>query len=192
MFFMRYVQSFLIVVLAYVLAHGLTALLVTPLQSRLIPEITPFASLVYLPHGVRVLSAWLLGRFAFFPLLFGALLSEVLFTPAGISNALSPVILISVAVGASSAVLAFEIMKLLGHDFLANRTRRVHWKELFIVGALASIINSLGQSLTFSGVIVPDQSLAVLLSYAIGDLIGLIVTTLALMLIFRWLRLRAK
>ncbi|WP_102108768.1 hypothetical protein [Oceaniglobus roseus] len=180
------------VVLAYVLAHGLTALLVTPLQSRLIPEITPFASLVYLPHGVRVLSAWLLGRFAFFPLFAGAVLSEALFTPAGTIHALSPVILISVAVGASSAVLAFGIVKLLGHDFLASRTRRVRWNKLLIVGVLASFINSLGQSFTFSGVIVPDQSLAVLVTYAIGDLIGLIVTTLALMLIFRWMRLRAK
>ena len=45
---------------AYILAHGLTALVVTPMQARLLPDVTMFASLVYLPHGVRVLSAWLM------------------------------------------------------------------------------------------------------------------------------------
>lgn len=72
---MTVLQNFSVVILAYVLAHGLTALLITPMQSRLMPELTIFASLAYLPHGVRVLSTWLLGKRAFLPLFLGAFLS---------------------------------------------------------------------------------------------------------------------
>lgn len=177
------------VAVAYILAHGLTAWLITPIQSRLLPDVTAFASLVYLPHGVRVLSTWLLGRSAVLPLCLGAFLSEVLFTPAEISSATDPTILLSIVVGASSALLAFEGMKFLGFNLYAGQALRIHWKWLLVVGALASIINSIGQAIVFFGDILPGQSLAILATYAAGDLIGLVVTTLALMLVFRWMRL---
>ena len=165
-------------------------MLITPLQSRFIPEITAFASLVYLPHGVRVLSTWLAGRMAFLPLFFGAFLAELLFTPADVSRVTDPVILVSLVVGASSAVLAFELLRLLGYNLYAGRKLRIHWKWLLLVGMLASVINSIGQSLVFAGLILPERVFAVVMTYAIGDLIGLIVTTFVLMFFFRWIRLR--
>ena len=186
---MTVLQNFSVVILAYVLAHGLTALLITPMQSRLMPELTIFASLAYLPHGVRVLSTWLLGKRAFLPLFLGAFLSEALFTPAEISTPTQPLILLSIAVGAASAPLAFEAMALAGRRVYAGQRAQIHWKWLLLAGALASVINSAGQSLVFSGHILPDDSVAVVAIYAVGDLIGLIATTLALMLVFRWIRL---
>nr|WP_273545098.1 hypothetical protein [Heliomarina baculiformis] len=168
----------------------MTAMLITPLQSRFIPEITAFASLVYLPHGVRVLSTWLAGRMAFLPLFFGAFLAELLFTPADVSRVTDPVILVSLVVGASSAVLAFELLRLLGYNLYDGRKLRIHWKWLLLVGMLASVINSIGQSLVFAGLILPERVFAVVMTYAIGDLIGLIVTTFVLMFFFRWIRLR--
>ncbi len=185
---MSLVVNIAVVALAYILAHGLTAHLVTPLQSRLLPDVTAFASLVYLPHGVRVLSTWLIGRIAFFPLCLGAFLSEALFTPAEVSVATDPVILVSIMVGAASALLAFEAMRVAGRRLYATEHRCLHWKWLLLVGALASVINSLGQSLVFSGEVLPDHSVAVLAAYAVGDLFGLVVTTLVLMLVFRWIR----
>jgi len=185
----KWLPEFGVVVVSYVLAHGLTALLITPLQARLLPDVTAFASLVYLPHGVRVLSTWLLGRLAVIPLCLGAFLSELIFTPAEISRATDPTILLSILVGASSALLAFEAMRLFGHNLYADEQRRVHWTWLLLVGVLASLINSVGQAIVFSGDILPGHSFAVLATYAAGDLIGLVVTTLALMLVFRWMRL---
>lgn len=177
---------------AYILAHGLTALVVTPMQARLLPDVTMFASLVYLPHGVRVLSAWLMGRLAVLPLCLGAFLSEVIFTPAEISSPTDPTILLSILIGACSALLAFELLRLLGRNIYAGQKFRIHWKWLFLAGILASIINSIGQAFVFAGEILPGHSFAVLATYAIGDLIGLIVTTLVLMLIFRWMRLSSN
>ncbi|WP_417720058.1 hypothetical protein [Salipiger sp.] len=177
-----------VVVVAYILAHGLTALLVTPIQSRFLPEITAFASLVYLPHGVRVLTTWLLGRVAVVPIYLGAFLSEAIFTPGGFGTATQPVILVSILVGASSSLVAFEGMKLAGVNLYAGQSRRIHWSWLLFVGVLASLINSVGQVIVFSAAVHPEHYLAVLSICAVGDLIGLVITTLILMLLFRWMR----
>ncbi|MGR3364534.1 MAG: hypothetical protein ACU0CY_10170 [Maritimibacter harenae] len=189
---MTYLKSALFVVIAYVLAHGLTAFLITPVQSRILPDITAFASLVYLPHGVRVLATWLMGWSAVPALFVGGFLSEVLFTPDGITNVQSPVMLASIIVGAISAVLAFEVMRFLGHTLYAGQTLRIHWKWLLLVGVIASILNSIGQSIVFSAEILTGHALAVLAAYAVGDLVGLSVTTLILMLVFRWMRLSGR
>ncbi|MHC9235770.1 hypothetical protein ACX9MO_08985 [Pseudooceanicola sp. 502str34] len=187
---MKLLQNFVVVIGAYILAHGLTDFLITPLQMRLLPDVTAFASLVYLPHGVRVLTTWLMGRIAFLPLAVGAFFSEVLFTPVEISSATDPVILTSIAVGAASSIAAFEVLRLLGLSLYAGQARRVNWRWLLLVGAMASVINSVGQAVVFSGVILSETFALVMLTYALGDLIGLSVTALVLMLIFRWMRLR--
>ncbi|WP_109464918.1 hypothetical protein [Albibacillus kandeliae] len=181
-------QSFFIIFFVYVLCHGVTALLVTPVQQMFLSEVTAFASLVYLPHGVRVLSTWLVGWRALFPLAAGAMISELAFTSADLREVMQPVILLSIAVGAVSAWLAFLLIDLFRRGGV-NADQRINWKWLIVVGAIASVINSVGQSLVFSGLILPDHLLAVLVTYAIGDLIGLVVCMVAAMLIFRWVRL---
>ncbi len=185
-------KSFLIVIAVYVLCHGVTALLVTPIQNMIASDITVFASLVYLPHGVRVLATWLLGWKAFFPLCVGAFLSELLFTPDQFFSLTEPVLFSSIAVGAISAYVGFVIVKLIGRDQYAGPDRIMDWKWLLVVGAIASVFNSVGQIIVFSGLIVPDDLLAVLATYAIGDLVGLFVSMLVLMMVFRWLRLSAE
>lgn len=172
--------------------HGLTTLLVTPPQSRLLPDVTAFVSLVYLPHGMRVVSTWLMGRLAILLLCLSAFLAEVIFTPVEIRSAAALTIRVSILVVASLALPAFEVVKLLGLNFNAVQTCRIQLKWLLIAGILASIINSVGQAIVFSGDILGGRSLAVLANYVLGDLIGLIVTILACILIFRWMRLFPK
>ncbi len=182
-------KNFLIVVAVYVLCHGVTALVVTPAQKLFLSDITVFASLIYLPHGVRVLATWLSGWRAVIPLFAGGLLSEVMFTPALVFDFLEPVILWSISVGAMSAYVSFVLIKFLGRDLFADRERVMDWKWLLIAGAVASFVNSVGQVIVFSGLIVPDDLFAVLVTYAIGDLVGLYVSMLVLMMVFRWMRL---
>jgi hypothetical protein len=182
-------QSFLIIVAAYVLCHGITTFVVKPVQELFIPHVTIFASLIYLPHGVRVLATWMMGWRAIIPLLIGAYLSNLLFTPAEVRAATDPVILQSIMVGALSAYAAFGLMKIFGRDIAANGGRSMDWKWLLIVGAMASVLNSVGQSIVFSGMIFPDQAFVALVIFAFGDLAGLAVNMLVLLLIFRWIRL---
>lgn len=176
----------------YVVCHGLTAWVVTPVQQRFLPELTVFASLVYLPHGVRVLSVWLFGWKAVLPLAFGAFLSELIFTETSVRQLMQPVLLESIAVGALSALAAFGAFRLLGQRLFAGRARQMAWKWLLAVGAVASVFNSIGQSVVFSGLIFPGDQLPVMAVYAAGDLIGLAVCMVALMLIFRWMRLAGQ
>ena len=63
------------------------------------------------------------------------------------------------------------------------------WKVLLAIGALASVLNSVAQSVVFSGFILPESYLTVAAVYALGDVAGLFACLFALMLTFRWIRL---
>ncbi len=177
-----------IIVTAYMLCHGLAAWGVAPLQEQILGEVTMFASLVYLPHGVRVLSVWLCGRHAVLPLMIGALLSELVFTEAAVQEITSSGLWLSIPIGALSAYVAFEILRRFGQSAYVGNSERMNWRRLIVVGGLASAFNSIGQTLAFSGVISPGLQLSAVITYAVGDMVGLVVTMLALMILFRTLR----
>ena len=92
-------------------------MVVTPIQSVFLPEMTVFASLIYLPHGVRVLATWAYGWKAIPALIVGASLSVLLFSPSEDLNFLEPALIESLLVGAASAYIAFELLRLAGFDF---------------------------------------------------------------------------
>ncbi len=177
------------IVAAYVLSHGLTAWLVTPLQERLLPELTVFASLIYLPHGVRVLTAWLCGWRAALPLFMGAVAAELLFTPLETRELLRPVIVQSLLVGAFCAPVALAVLRGLSAGGRATPSLTASWRWLLGAGVLASVLNSVGQTFVFSGYMTSAELSEVVVLYALGDVIGLVVSTLVLMSIFRWMRL---
>lgn len=52
---------FIIITVIYLISFGLTIYWLLPVQEMFAPEMAAFASLLFLQHGVRVLSAWLLG-----------------------------------------------------------------------------------------------------------------------------------
>lgn len=163
-------------------------MLVTPLQSLVLPEITVFASLIYLPHGVRVLATWAYGWKAVPALLVGVSISAWLFSPSEDLNFLEPALIGGILVGATSAFIAFEVARLAGSNFYFGGSRKLHWKGMIAVGALSSVTNSLGQTLVHSGLIDLEMVTGVWAIYAAGDLIGLIVCMVVLMFLFRWSR----
>ena len=181
-------MSFFIIIAAYVLCHGLTALVVTPVQSIVLPEITVFASLVYLPHGVRVLATWILGWKAVPALVAGVSISAWIWSPSEDLNFLEPALAGGILVGSASAFVAFEIARLVGINVYLGGSRRLKWKGLIAVGALSSVVNSFGQTLVYSGIIDLEKVIGVWAVYAIGDLVGLIVCMVVLMFVFRWSR----
>ncbi|MHC0052778.1 hypothetical protein [Actibacterium sp. D379-3] len=184
--------NFLFIVAAYVLCHGMAAFVITPVQSLVLADITVFASLIYLPHGVRVLATWFWGWKAVLPLCVGAFVSELLFTPAPVREAMQSVLFQSILVGAMSAFAAFELFRLLGASLYAGHSRSIDWKRMLLVGALASLVNSTGQSIVFNGLILPQDGVYVFITYAVGDLAGLFVAMVALMMAFRWIRLSGQ
>lgn len=177
-----------VVAAAYVLCFALTAFLVTPLQRMILPEVTAFASLCFFPHGVRVLATWAFGWRAIPGLFMGAVVSLVLLTPTDYADLLRPAVLESILLGSVVAYAIFEGARLFGYDFYWSPSNKLGWKSLVIIGAAASVANSVGNTLIYSGLIGINQPMGVLFIHAAGDLIGLIACMLALMLGFRWVR----
>lgn len=182
-------MQFFIVTAAYVFCYALTVFIVTPLQSMVLPDVTAFASLVFFPHGVRVLATWAFGWRAIPGLLVGAVICTLLLTPADYAELLRPAVLEAIFLGSVVAFGAFEVARLAGYDFYWRPANRLNWKGLIVIGAVASIANSVGSTLIYAGLIGVNQLDDVLLIYAAGDLIGLIACMLLLMLGFRWARL---
>lgn len=185
-------RTWAVIIVAYVASHAAVALLITPVQGRLMEDVTRFASLVYLPHGVRVLSTWLVGWRAVPPLIVGQLVASYLFDPDTVSDPMLASLLPSVLVGGLAALIAFEIVRRLGQVSYAQGPGRMDWRNLILVGAVASILNSAGQSVVYGGQIGPESALLVCAVYMVGDTIGLIVTMIMLMFAFRWARLSRR
>ena len=179
-------MTFFIVAVVYTICHGTTAWVVFPLQNIMFPDITVYASLIYFPHGIRVLATWLLGWRAIPPLTLGAVVSAWLFNTPENWLLLEPAALLAALVGASSAYIVLELARVFGYDFYFDHSRRFQWRGLIAVGTLASVLNSIGTTLIFSLVLAIENTFGVLVTYLIGDLFGLILCMIALMFIFRW------
>lgn len=180
-------MGFLVIVVAYIIAHGVTAWVVTPVQSIFLPEYTVFASLIYLPHGVRVLATWAFGWKVIPALIIGVCMSAWLFSPTHDLDLLKPALIMGILVGALSAFLAFELVRRVGYDCYFGRSVNLNWKAMIFIGAISSIINSVGQTFVYSGLLGLDKLPVSLVIYAVGDLVGLTVCMVVLMFCFRWI-----
>jgi hypothetical protein len=171
----------LIVSAAYGVAFLATDRIVTPVQIRFLPEITQHASLIFLPHGVRVLTAWLYG-WKSLPLLVPASLATALAYHGieGVNGALAMTTILCAGV----AALAFSLVARFGHDLRWRASGTIRWNQVLAVGVVASVFNS-----TFTAAL-NGTSLPTALVMFIGDVIGLGVCLVILMFTFRTARLR--
>ena len=171
--------------LVYFFTFILWRFFILPLEISFTSENAIFASFFFLPHAVRVLSAWLLGP--------KSLLAMI---PAGVAVALigdaTPqqgyelFLHVALAVfAASSAVLAFEAMRFCKIDVYPKDTGLISWRTVLFGGVLASIINSLGSSWLKSGFFEPSELMEVIFRFILGDTLGLLFGMLIIMLMSR-------
>lgn len=185
----KFTQHWLgITTLAYLVTFVIWRYLILPFEISLTNENAIFASFLFLPHAVRVLSAWLLGP-----------KSLIAMIPAGIAVSLiggsSPpqgyellLELILATFAASSAVMAFEFMRLCKIDAYPKDEGIVSWRTVLFGGVLASIINSLGSTWLKSGYFDAALILEVITRFILGDVMGLIVGLLTIMSVARYMR----
>ena len=185
----KFTQHWLgITTLAYLVTFVIWRYLILPFEISLTNENAIFASFLFLPHAVRVLSAWLLGP-----------KSLIAMIPAGIAVSLiggaSPPqgyeLLLEVMLAtfaASSAVMAFEFMRLCKIDVYPKDEGIVSWRTVLFGGVLASIINSLGSTWLKSGYFDAALILEVITRFILGDVMGLIVGMLTIMSVVRYMR----
>lgn len=164
--------------LAYVLAFFTTFEVLMPVQALFFPDFENRASLLFLPHGVRVLAAWLLGWRSVVALLPGVF--AVFLYIAGWGT-FEPSRIAAIVIAITVPAATFHLLRLLGWD-LSPAKRRPCWPCIMIVGLVISLVASTLTNYAFGSP--PEEYIA----YLIGDVFGLFFLMLILMLIFRQLR----
>lgn len=179
-------RIFFTVFLSYCFCFFLVTLIITPVQTVLNLPQTAYASLVFLPHGIRVLSIWLFQARAVIPLFLAHLFIYMLFWRFGEPTLAN---LGLVLVGTFCAPIAFVLVRATGIDISTKNVNVVHWRSILLIGFLASIINSIGNSLLLSPTIDPSLHLTTVTTYLIGDTIGVFIVIITLLFSLRFLRL---
>ena len=163
--------ALVVVFIALLLAHAVQLWLIMPLESWLFPHAwLAVSSLLYLPMGLKVVAATLLGVRAI-PVIFlsSVLVSSLHFEPLDA--------VIGGALGAIAVVFPVAMINLLnGRGLLQGLSDAgaLHinlWRSFLFVSVSGSILNSYLQPLWFGGA----GDLTLNLRYLIGDLAGCLV-----------------
>lgn len=168
--------------LAYVVASFLTFEVLMPLQNAFFPEYPSRASLLFLPHGVRVLAAWLLGWRAIFALLPGVF---IVFAFLAGADVFTPSRLMAIVIAVTTAPAVFYLCKWMGWDLFPAAHKRPCWICVMGVGVITSFLVSGLTNLAFG------SATAEYIAYLIGDLSGLFFLMLGLYFAFRFMERRA-
>jgi hypothetical protein len=164
---------------AFLLTFYISFYVLSPLQQQYFTGPFEYASLVFLPHGVRVLSAWLLGWKAI----------PIIFLPSIYAHwlifgesAFSVNLIVGLMSGVICATFSFWILANIGMDLRISNVKVANWKDVFLAGCVASVLNSVATGLAF------QHDTVTIAIYLVGDLTGLFVCMLILMFTFKALR----
>lgn len=174
------IGNFLIVSVAYIASYTLVGGFVLPLQKILLPEFTTSISLLFLPHGVRLLAVHYFGWKAIPLLLPSSYLMWVL-TVFGAD------ITIDLLQPLASLIACFVGYKLVAMFVSRAQLRfgKQEWKLLIAAGVLSSFLNGISNSMLYGS----SQLSLYILGYVIGDVLGQIALMLVLIYILKFIRL---
>lgn len=148
------------------------------LQSMFIPETSVFAALLFLPHGVRVISTWLLREKAIIPLITAHLVTYRLFYWHAEPVYLNFILVLTGSLCAFIAVMFFDFGKI---DLSIQNIAISHWRSLVLLGFVASVFNAIGNSVALKATIDAETQLLTLIHYLIGDTLGVLALLLILL-----------
>ena len=176
-----WVKETFIVSLTYIAAFIVTFEVITPVQNLFFPEFGNQASLLFLPSGVRVLSAWLLGWRSILALAPGVFMA--FYYLLGI-NVFDPSRIIAILIAIITPAVMFRAFKLIWPNISPQSDQKPCWPCVMVVGFFISIVGSLLVNY------VSGNSSIDYLAYIIGDFFGLLFLMMGLMYGFRFLRKR--
>jgi hypothetical protein len=155
----------------YLAAYAIVWAVVAPIQDLFVPDVARFASLLFLPHGVRVLSASLLGARSVPAMVLGELAGNYLF--AGITD--PTVLVMSSLIAGTVTWVVFEGLRAL--DLNAFYTHVTDEPPPFPTLLLAAIIASAANAFFLTS-LMEDHSLTgghvttLIAAYLTGDVTG--------------------
>ena len=156
----------------YPASYILVAVVIAPAQAALLPGISAFASLLFLPHGVRVLAASLLGVKSIPAVVLGELAGNYLFWPPT-----DPVTLVMSALIAGSVTwVVFEALRALDvnafYRHLTDEPPSFH--TLLLAGIIASAANAFLLTSLVAGNMDGSKVLTLMAAFVLGDVTGLL------------------
>ena len=183
------ISIFTIIVVSYWATFSAVNLVIFPLQSSFAPDTAKYAALIFLPHGVRVISTWLYREKALLPLIFAHLLFYRLFYWEGSDPASNMVAALS---GSFCAFLAMQLFDFGKIDISLKNPSVSHWRSIIVLGFVSSIFNSLGNMLALGSSMSSELHISVWITCIIGDTLGTVACLFILMLVLRYRRLLSK
>jgi hypothetical protein len=174
----------IVVSVAYLASYSLVSGLLSPLQFILLPDLSKNVNLLFLPHGVRILTFYFFGLWGYVYLIPAALFmwaidvyghgSSLLF-----SGAITSMICCHLGVICS---------KWLKSSGAPKESIKPSWKDLIVAGAIGSIFNSLVLTWLYGSMVI----LISLVGYFIGDVGGQFVFMLIVIAFAKLSRIGAK
>ena len=181
--------KFLIVVLSYLASYLLVTKVINPIQSQYILN-SELVSLLFLPHGVRVLTCVLYGpRLGAFYLFSATLLTGFLVGNLSDYNPLTLTLLY--VMGTLSVPIAFVFLQFILEDTKIGLTKVNHntIKTIAYLALISSTLNSIGKSLILDGFSTFEVQPRIILQFLTGDLLGTLVLFLCLRLVLNRIKL---
>ena len=159
---------------AFIIAFLLHKYLLYPIENYIFSaedEIVEHASLLYLPHAIRIIAYYVIGPIALLPIFLSQCFTNLLFNNAGLTETVNLSFLSTFAIFAG-----FYLYGLIKQGNLFNINATVDWKKIIIVGFLVSIFNSTLSSLYINYFEHSAGKFHVYLNfkYLTGDMIGLV------------------
>lgn len=164
-----------VVFIAYVVAFFLMQYVARPIQDVFAPTLV--GTLLFLPHGVRVIGAWLFGYRSILPLVLGEVFGMYFM---GYFQLPIDAILLGAVVGGVSCFIAFEMFRLAGQNlYLDESKQRTSWRMLILLASIGSVFNSFGHIIAYRDAFSFEDDIAQILAFLVGDIGG----TFALLLV---------
>lgn len=170
----------------YLFAYFLVWAAIMPVQRRFAPDISAFACLLYLPHGIRIFATSLLGGKAVPGLVLSALAGGYLFWDLRDPQTL----VLTALVGGVTTWAVFEGLRALQFNpFYINVTDEPPpFQTLLLAGIIASAVNAFLLASMVEGQVDAGQVTTLIAAYVTGDVTGLLVVMLTAPWVMRHLK----
>jgi hypothetical protein len=181
--------NFSIVIVSFLTSYLLVAKVITPVQSQYILN-SELVSLLFLPHGVRVLACVLYGpRQGAFYLFSATFLTG--FWVGNLSDYDPLTLTLLYAVGSLCVPIAFVFLQFIYEDTKIGLTKLRHntIKTIAYLALISSIINSIGHALVLDGFSDFSVQPRIILQFLTGDLLGTLVLFLCLRFVLNRIKL---
>jgi hypothetical protein len=145
--------------------------IVAPVQYLYLSRDFTVGSLLFIPHGIRVLAVWLCGSRAILPLIIAELFCTVILWQPDVAISTS---LGSSMVGGLCVYLTFEVFRLAGIEMRPDGkdSALTNWRSLILLASIASVFNSVGKQIFFGSLVPLADEILILGIFWVGDTLG--------------------